>query len=214
MTHTRCVYICRLRQGRWTTAGRLEASKTSARRRAAVAAPRRAARARAGVLWCGATTRGMPRGATTNPRVTAVVRIHRARPGELNCALAVLDGWRWRGGGGWLGMVCWGVRCWGRRRGRRGGRGVGCWGRRRCRRGGRGVLGVCAQTERLSEDNFSYALGAQGSTRRKLATASGCILEVFRVVSRRLASSRVFSKVDYLKIYSNDRSNWDHTQKA
>ena len=29
----------------------------------------------------------------------------------------------------------------------------------------------------LTEENFSYALGAQGSTRRKLATAAGCILE-------------------------------------
>ncbi|KAJ8599725.1 hypothetical protein CTAYLR_010213 [Chrysophaeum taylorii] len=29
----------------------------------------------------------------------------------------------------------------------------------------------------LSEENFSYALGAQGSTRRKLAAASGCIIE-------------------------------------
>ena len=29
----------------------------------------------------------------------------------------------------------------------------------------------------LSDDNFSYALGSQGSTRRKLAAASGCIIE-------------------------------------
>lgn len=29
----------------------------------------------------------------------------------------------------------------------------------------------------LGEEDFSYALGAKGSTRRKLATASGCILE-------------------------------------
>ncbi|KAJ1457656.1 hypothetical protein M885DRAFT_514672 [Pelagophyceae sp. CCMP2097] len=29
----------------------------------------------------------------------------------------------------------------------------------------------------LSEENFSYALGSQGSTRKKLAAASGCIIE-------------------------------------
>lgn len=29
----------------------------------------------------------------------------------------------------------------------------------------------------LSNDDFSYALGAQGSTRRKLAKASGSVLE-------------------------------------
>lgn len=29
----------------------------------------------------------------------------------------------------------------------------------------------------LDDDNFSYALGSKGSTRRKLATASGCIIE-------------------------------------
>jgi hypothetical protein len=29
----------------------------------------------------------------------------------------------------------------------------------------------------LTGDNFSYALGAKGSTRRKLAAASGCIIE-------------------------------------
>ena len=29
----------------------------------------------------------------------------------------------------------------------------------------------------LTDDSFSYALGARGSTRRKLAAASGCIIE-------------------------------------
>lgn len=29
----------------------------------------------------------------------------------------------------------------------------------------------------LTDENFSYALGAKGSTRRKLARASGCIIE-------------------------------------
>ena len=29
----------------------------------------------------------------------------------------------------------------------------------------------------LTEDNFSYALGAKGSTRRKLATAAGVVIE-------------------------------------
>lgn len=29
----------------------------------------------------------------------------------------------------------------------------------------------------LTGENFSYALGAKGSTRRKLAAASGCIIE-------------------------------------
>ena len=32
-------------------------------------------------------------------------------------------------------------------------------------------------TVKLVDDDFSYALGAQGSTRKKLATASGCIIE-------------------------------------
>jgi predicted RNA-binding protein Jag len=32
-------------------------------------------------------------------------------------------------------------------------------------------------TMMLTEDNFSYALGSKGSTRRKLATASACIIE-------------------------------------
>jgi hypothetical protein len=34
------------------------------------------------------------------------------------------------------------------------------------------------ETQLLSDDDFSYALGAKGATRRKLAVASGCILEV------------------------------------
>ena len=33
------------------------------------------------------------------------------------------------------------------------------------------------ETMLLTEENFSYALGAQGSTRLKLATAAGCVLE-------------------------------------
>lgn len=33
-------------------------------------------------------------------------------------------------------------------------------------------------TQLLDDDEFSYALGSKGATRRKLAIASGCILEV------------------------------------
>lgn len=39
------------------------------------------------------------------------------------------------------------------------------------------VDGWDCDTMHLSEDNYSYALGAKGSTRRKLAAASGCIIE-------------------------------------
>jgi len=39
------------------------------------------------------------------------------------------------------------------------------------------VDGWGTDTVPLSEDNYSYALGAKGSTRRKLAAASGCIIE-------------------------------------
>lgn len=35
----------------------------------------------------------------------------------------------------------------------------------------------------FTNDDFSYALGAQGSTRRKLAKASGCILEYVGMVA-------------------------------
>ena len=31
----------------------------------------------------------------------------------------------------------------------------------------------------LSDENFSYALGSQGSTRRKLSSASGCIIDCY-----------------------------------
>ncbi len=37
--------------------------------------------------------------------------------------------------------------------------------------------GWSVDTVPLTDDSFSYALGAQGSTRRKLAAASGCIIE-------------------------------------
>ncbi|KAJ1450926.1 hypothetical protein M885DRAFT_531135 [Pelagophyceae sp. CCMP2097] len=39
------------------------------------------------------------------------------------------------------------------------------------------VDGWSTDTVLLGEDNYSYALGARGSTRRKLAAASGCIIE-------------------------------------
>ncbi|KAH8052418.1 hypothetical protein JL721_10892 [Aureococcus anophagefferens] len=39
------------------------------------------------------------------------------------------------------------------------------------------VDGWGCDTYMLTGDNFSYALGAKGSTRRKLAAASGCIIE-------------------------------------
>ena len=40
--------------------------------------------------------------------------------------------------------------------------------------------------------DFSYALGARGSTRRKLAAASGCIIEYVG----RLAASRAIAKIE------------------
>jgi hypothetical protein len=37
--------------------------------------------------------------------------------------------------------------------------------------------GWAVDTKMLHDDDFSYALGAKGSTRRKLAKAAGCIIE-------------------------------------
>ena len=37
------------------------------------------------------------------------------------------------------------------------------------------------ETMPIGAENFSYVLGKQGSTRKKLATASGCIIEYVEV---------------------------------
>ena len=53
----------------------------------------------------------------------------------------------------------------------------------------------------LTGENFSYALGSKGSTRRKLAAASGCIIEyVGKLACAKTASCRRKRQAGHLSI--------------
>ena len=54
----------------------------------------------------------------------------------------------------------------------------------------------------LTGENFSYALGSKGSTRRKLAAASGCIIEyVGKLACAEPASRRRKRRAGHPSIY-------------